>query len=219
MSAVNEWIVRDYLESLGFLVRQPTKHQVIGRAKRPDEEIDLIAINPSPVPGGAPESMVWSGADLRRIRAGLFAVIGWHTDRLSVATLDLSPELFGIAQLRVAERAAELLGGEIPKRILCVPALPAAADSCRRVLERLREGGIDAVIPFRTILMELTASLDENRHYERSDLLQILRILKIYGLLRGPQLDLFRGRASKPAKRAPRARKAAADESAAPENE
>ena len=24
MSSVNEWIVREYLESLGFLVRQPT---------------------------------------------------------------------------------------------------------------------------------------------------------------------------------------------------
>lgn len=201
MSSVNEWIVREYLEAQGFLVRQPAKHQVIGRAKRPEEEIGLLAVHPSPAPGGVPESMVWSGTDLRRVRAGLFSVIGWHTERLSPATLELSPDLLSIADARVIKRATELLGGERPACVLFVPALPASAESCRRVLERLREAGIDAVIPFRTLLLELTATLDVNRHYEKSDLLQILRILKVYGLLKGPQLDLFRGHAVRPAAR------------------
>ena len=32
MASVNEWIVREYLEALGFLVRQPRKYQVMARA-------------------------------------------------------------------------------------------------------------------------------------------------------------------------------------------
>ena len=41
MASVNEWIVREYFESIGFLVRQPRKYQVPSRSsKQLEEEVD-----------------------------------------------------------------------------------------------------------------------------------------------------------------------------------
>jgi len=61
-------------------------------------------------------------------------------------------------------------------------------------LDMLREKGIDGVIMFRTMLLDLAAHVDVNKNYEKSDLLQMLRILKNYDLLRDAQLELFRKR-------------------------
>ena len=44
------------------------------------------------------------------------------------------------------------------------------------------------------MLMELIERIEVTNNYEKSDLLQVLRILKNYDLLKGPQLELFRGR-------------------------
>ena len=45
------------------------------------------------------------------------------------------------------------------------------------------------------MLQELVAKVDVNRNYDKSDMLQMLRILKVYGLVRDPQLELFSRRA------------------------
>ena len=46
MTSVNEQLVRDYLELLGFCVRQGRKYSVIARAKASWEEADLLGVNP-----------------------------------------------------------------------------------------------------------------------------------------------------------------------------
>ena len=53
------------------------------------------------------------------------------------------------------------------------------------------------VIPFRTMLAELLDEVRINRNYQKSDLLQIIRILKNYEFLREPQMELFTGRRRK----------------------
>jgi hypothetical protein len=61
----------------------------------------------------------------------------------------------------------------------------------------LRTKGVDAVIPFRTMLTDLVAHTEANRNYQKSDLLQIIRILKNYDFLREPQLELFKSKRRK----------------------
>jgi DNA-binding transcriptional ArsR family regulator len=199
MAAVSETMAREYLESLGFLVRQPTKYQVTARAKRADEEPDLIAVNPQAT-GASPRPGLWTSAELRRVRRAVVSVRGWHTERITPAVLDLSPEIFRLADPGVMRAAEQWLGPGPIARVLCLPALPSAAPTREEVLRRLREGGVEGVVPFRTMLCELTARVDANANYEKSDLLQVMRILKKYGLLHDAQLDLFprrirRGRA------------------------
>jgi hypothetical protein len=50
---------------------------------------------------------------------------------------------------------------------------------------------LDGVISFRTMLSDLIDQVEVNRNYQKSDLLQVLRILKTYEFFREPQLELF----------------------------
>jgi hypothetical protein len=193
MSAVSEAIVRDYLEGLGFAVLQPRKYQVVARAKRPDEEIDLLAWNPNAT-GGAPEPGVWTGADLRCVRAMVVGIRGWHTERFSPSTLESSPDVLRIGAPDVLKEAARRLGVETVTPVLCLPGLPASLDLQRRALSMIRESGIAGVLPFRTILLELSGMVRSHFVYDQSDVMQLMRILKSYGLLRSAQMDLFRTR-------------------------
>lgn len=199
MSAVSESIVRDYVEGLGFVVTQPRKYQVVARAKRPDEEIDLLAWNPRAV-GEPPAPGVWTGTELRRVRAAVIGIRGWHTERFSPSALADSPEVLRIGGADVLKEAAKRLGVETVTPVLCLPALPASPDLRKKALAMIRGSGIVGVLPFRTILIELSSMVHTHLVYDKSDVMQLLRILKTYGLLRGPQMDLFRTRrkASKP---------------------
>ena len=51
---------------------------------------------------------------------------------------------------------------------------------------------VDAAIAFPMILQDLLSRVEVNRDYQKSEVLQTLRILKNYGLLRDPQMELFR---------------------------
>jgi hypothetical protein len=54
----------------------------------------------------------------------------------------------------------------------------------------LKERGVDAIISFRTMLLDIIDKVEINRNYRKSDTLQLLRILKTYDFLKDPQLDL-----------------------------
>jgi hypothetical protein len=207
MAGVNEAIAREYFESLGFLVRQPHKYMVIARAKRPEEEIDFIAVNPAPRADIAPPTgaRLVNGAELRGVERAVVSVRGWHTDRVSPSLLNVAPGLVRFAQEPALRRARADLGPGPLTRILCLSALPASAALRRKALDLLAEKGVDGVLLFPTMLRELIRAIEANKNYEKSDLLQILRILKNYDLLRDEQLELFRR-----ARRRPRAARDAA---------
>ena len=44
---------------------------------------------------------------------------------------------------------------------------------------------------FWTILADLIDRIEANRNYQKSDLLQVMRILKNYEFFRTPQMELF----------------------------
>ena len=69
-------------------------------------------------------------------------------------------------------------------------------DNCK-VKSMLGEKGIDGVIEFRAILKHLISMVDKHKNYEKSDLLQILRILKSYNLFKGNQMELFEKKRSR----------------------
>ncbi len=197
MSSVSETIVREYFEALGFLVHQPRKYTVMARSRRPGEEIDFAAVRPGCEPAPAPPAaadMVATGQVLASIPRLIASVRGWHTDRFSPATLNLSPEVFRFADDVVLKEAARLVGPGSVAKVLCLPALPTDEDSKAKALGMLRQRGVDYVVLFPTMLRELARQVDVNCNYEKSDLLQTLRILKNYDLLKDEQLELFRRR-------------------------
>jgi len=196
MAAVSEIIVREYFELHEFLVRQARKY--IAQAKREDDDIDFFVLNPRPQPQAAERPFILTSADLASVERAIVVVKGWHTETFSSARLASTPEIFRFVGTKVFQEAAKVFGENgAPLKILVVPALPQTAAARDESIAVLREKGVDAVIPFRTMLADLVERTEVNRNYQKSDLLQTIRILKNYDFLRDPQLELFKGKRRK----------------------
>lgn len=191
MASVNEQIVRDYFEILGFFVIQPNKYQVAARKKKAAEEIDMLVCRPEAGDAELPEDGLWRSAELHRVERAIVSIRGWHTDRFSPAVVDKSPELLRFTEKDVLKKAGGFLGEGPVARILCISDLPASKTLRKQVLGTLHERGVNGVLVFRDILQELVSDIDVKNNYEKSDVLQMLRILKNYELLREPQMELF----------------------------
>ena len=191
MASVSEWIAREYFEQQGYLVTQPGKYMVTGRPKRPEEELDLLVEHPLIVEQRLPGTLLWSTADLRGVRRAVVGIYGWHTERVYPTTLENIPDITRLAGADARKAAAQRLGSPDFAVVLCLPRLPVSRKLRDDTLASLKQKGVDGVLPFRVMLMELLDRADSNKNYEKSDLLQILRILKAYDLLKAPQLELF----------------------------
>jgi hypothetical protein len=193
MAAVSETIVREYFELHGFLVRQHRKY--IAPTRREDEDIDFFVMNPHARERQNPLPFVLTSLDLPGVSRAVVVVKGWHTETFSPAVLANAPEIFRFVEPAAFKRASEAFGaeGELTK-ILVVPALPHDEESRLQSIELLRAKGIDAIIPFRSILSDLIDGTETNRNYQKSDLLQIIRVLKNYDFFKDPQMELFKSR-------------------------
>jgi hypothetical protein len=190
MSAVDESIVREYFEAHGFLVCQRRKYVVQARQKAAAEEISLIVVNPQAVAGVVPAQFELGAGTLPQVSRAIVAVKGWHTEIFAPSVLAHQPKIFRFVEQRVVDEARKLVGGDGLLKLLVIPGLPRDAKSRAKSIELLRAKGVDGVISFREILSDLIGRVHTNRNYQKSDLLQTLRLLKNYGLLREPQMEL-----------------------------
>ena len=194
MSSVNESVVREYFEMLGYFVIQPRKYIRQGRQKLPVEELDLLVTDPHLDEQCLPDHMVWSTEDLAGVARAVVGVRGWHTERFYVSTFEQMPEILRFVEDAPIHSAEKLLGSGPVAKILCLPKLPSSGALKKQTIRVLKEKGVDGVISFRTILTELVARVDKGRNYEKSDLLQMIRLLKSYDLVRTSQMELFEKR-------------------------
>ena len=201
MSAIDEAIVREYFEQNGFLVRQVRKYEVMARKKTGDEEIDLLVYNPGYQPGVRRPDFFLLSSELAYVRRGIVAVKAWHTDRFTPGTLKNSPEIFSFLEQDVLKELPRLFpvdassveaeGAEQPTKILVLPSLPTAEPFRTQSVQLLKERGVDAIISFRAMLIDLLEHIEVNRSYGKSDTLQVMRILKNYDLIKDTQMDLL----------------------------
>jgi hypothetical protein len=202
VAGVSDWVVREYFEALGFLVSQPRKYAVPGRQKKAEEEVDIVVINPTVEESTIPESFVWTTQDVQQLSRAVVGVRGWHTDRFYASTQEQAADTVRFAQSESVKFAARMLGSKPIAKVLCLPRLAASNELAAKTIQFLKEHGIDGVIPFRTMLLELILRVDTNRNYEKSDLLQVIRLLKNYDLLKDAQMELF-GRRRRAAPKGP----------------
>lgn len=193
MSAVSEIIVREYFELHEFLVRQHRKY--ISPTRREDDDIDFFVLNPRAEKREVELPFVLTSANLRAIARAIVVVKGWHTETFSSARLASTPKIFRFVGTKVFQQAAKVFGEDgSPLKILVVPALPHSADEREKSIALLRSKGVDAVLPFRTMLTDLVSHIEVNRNYQKSDLLQVIRILKNYDFFKDPQMELFKSK-------------------------
>ena len=208
MSAIDEGIVREYFEQNGFLVRQARKYQVSARRKVAEEEIDLIVYNPAwQRDARKPDFFLFSN-ELPFVHKAIVAVKGWHTGVFTPNMLKSSPEIFSFLQQSVLKEAARLFPSDTPEveaasltKILVLPSLPTAEPFRTQSVELLKQHGVDAILSFRAMLLDLLDKIEINQNYSKSDTLQVMRLLKNYDLLKDSQLDLLPDRDSAPARR------------------
>jgi hypothetical protein len=191
MSAVTEASVREFFEQRGFLVRQQRKYQ--SSNLRDDEEVDLYAANPEPVPATAPLPFILTAEDVGCIERAVVGVIGRHSGSFTVAALTKEPEVFRFAEAAALREAARFFKVTTPiLRVLVAPSLPQDDTTRQQCLDYVKGRGVDAVLPFPAVLADLVSLTEATRNYQKSDILQTIRLLKHYGLLRDPQMELFK---------------------------
>ncbi len=199
MSAIDEGIVREYFEQNGFLVRQVRKYQVQARRKTGDEEVDLVVYNPAYVRSSRRPEFFLFANELAYIHRAIVVVKGWHTGRFTPNMLKSSPEIFRFLEENVLKEVTRFFPvdaeepGNAPDvtKILVLPSLPTAEPFRSQSVAMLKEHGIDGIISFRSMLLDIIDRVEINKSYGKSDTLQVIRILKNYDLLKDAQLDLL----------------------------
>jgi hypothetical protein len=193
MPAVSETIVREYFELNGFLVRQFRKY--VAPAVRDDDDIDFLVLNPNPQSHSGDLPFLLSSNDVRSIERAVVVLKAWHTDVFTPALLNNTPDFFRFLEKKTFQQAATVLGknGRLIK-IVAVPNLPQQSEAREQSVAILKSKGLDGAISFPTMLADLVNQVEPNRNYQKSDLLQLIRILKNYGFLKDSQMDLFRAK-------------------------
>ncbi len=199
MAGFDENIVREYFELNGFLVRQLRKYQVQARKKRADEEVDLLVYNPAPEEPTPSRGFQLFSGDIRSVHRALVVVKGWHTSSFTPRMLRQSSKIFDFLKKDVLDTVeqyfaedSDVIGKIDPfAKILVLPGLPATEPHREESITLLKEHGIDFIITFRTILENLLQGIEANHNYQKSEALHLLRLLKIYDMIRAPQMELF----------------------------
>ena len=188
MSAISEIIVREYFEIHNFLVRQQRKH--IPRTEKEDEEVDFIVYNPEPTGTIEKLPVILDSEKLKSVSCAIVSVKGWHTDIVSPSIVKkITSDLEQFVKKDYRKYCANL--SATPLKIVVMPSITTNKEQRLKTLELLYNAGIDAVLQFRTILWDLVNYVQVNRNYSKSDVLQVIRILKAYDFFKEPQMMLF----------------------------
>lgn len=199
MSAIDEGIAREYFEQAGFFVRQARKYALTARRGTPEEVIDLVVFNPGWQPGARRPDFFLFPSELPFVHRAVVSIKGWHASgRFTPSTLRNQPEIFRFLEQSVLKEASRFFpaneadpdGTELLK-VLVLPGLPTAEPFRSQAVTMLKEKGVDAVISFRAMLLDLIDKVELNRNYGKSDTLQLIRVLKTYDLLQDPQMDFL----------------------------
>lgn len=199
MSAIDEGIVREYFEQAGFFVRQARKYALTARKGAAEEVLDLLVFNPSWQRGSRKPDFFLFANELPLVHRAVVSIKGWHAGgRFTPSTLRNQPDIFRFLEQSVLKEASRFFptdqedpDGAGLLKILVLPGLPTAEPYRSQAVAMLKEKGVDAVISFRAMLLDLIDKVELNRNYGKSDTLQLIRVLKTYDLLRDPQLDLL----------------------------
>lgn len=202
MAGFDENIVREYFELNGFFVRQLRKFSVHSRKKRTEDAVELLVLNPA-APAERPTSgfQLFSG-DMATIRSAIVVVKPWHTSGFTPAMLKSSARTYDFLKKDVLNKTDAYfdLGDdetnvqamvEPAMKLLVLPGLPASDPQRSECIDQLKAQQVDGIIAFSTILENLLRHVEVNHSYHKSDLLQLMRVLKIYDMVKEPQMQLF----------------------------
>lgn len=192
MQRINEEIIRAYFEMNNFLVKINRDWPASEEEAQDKEELGFIVVNLNPTFSSPPRKFVLRTENLLGVTRALVEVKAWHSKRFFPSILSSSlPPLRFLYPQALKQAKAIFKTGDF-KKILIIPQLPEIKPTQDKSIDILKRKGVDHVIEFRTILEFLIDNVKSTKDYPDSDSLQLIRLLKNYGLLRESQLGLFK---------------------------
>ena len=204
MSGFDENIVREYFELNGFFVRQVPKYSIQSRKKSFNEVVALLINKPDVINEQTFTNFQLFSADMESIQKAVVVVRSWYLSEFSPELLKSSSKLFNFLKKNVFNQSEEYFSKESFENdkiwesisnsysnIIVLPGLPSNDPHRSESIEILKANGIDGIITYSTVLESLLRQVQANIIYQKSDLLQLMRILKIYNMVKDPQMTLF----------------------------
>jgi hypothetical protein len=189
MSDVNLQLVQEYLELHNFMVLTRRKYRLTKREASGEQNIVLVATNLKPEKLDHPLPVTLGPGDIAGVQRAALDVKGWHTDVFSSTIFEARQNIFGFVSQPALEYAEEVFGTTEFSRILVVSELPGAAEGRAKAEAVVKEHGVDHLLEFPTILRGILGLIQTNHNYTESDVLQLLRIMKRYHLVKDTQLE------------------------------
>lgn len=189
MSNINETLVREFFEMLGFVVKANRKFVPKGKASK--RGVDFLIINLNPNQNKEPETFVLDSESVKSVHSAIMRIEPWHTDKFYPSVIQKDEGLLDFLNPGNLEEARKILKNSDFKKILVISNLPANKEMCDKSEKILKQKGVDYLITFPIILSSLIKTIKSNKSYY-GDALELLRILKHYRLFKKPQLELFK---------------------------
>lgn len=174
-----------------FAVLANKKYAFSSKKRKEKEEINLIIQNIGQHKTKKDIPFLLTAESLPFIKTAILEVKGWHTGKFTPAVLNKSPHIFNFVRPSVISAAAKMLGTDDFKKILIIPTLSNSKQTRENSISIMKDKGVDHLIEFKTILSFIIENIKTNKNYIESDILQTIRLLKHYSLIKDKQLELF----------------------------
>ena len=191
MPDINETVVRHFFELNGFFVRTNVKYWIESERGGGDSDIDLVVYNLKPDKLNLPQNFVLTVEELPGIRQAIIETKGWHTGNVTAGVIKHTPRIFNFVRQEAIDCIQKkVLHDADFRRILVVSRLSSTPSNRKAAVQLLKDGGIDHVIEFDTIVHFIVDQVEPNKNYPDSEILQTIRLLKVYGM---PPLAKYTG--------------------------
>jgi len=200
MRAIEEIIVAEYLESYGFMTRSLRTSRPASRRALRDEGVDLYVRNLRHAAGERQPQFWLFSSELPYVGSALVCARGWMGDKAALATMTGGSDILRHLETSVLKKVEawfdydlqrELGFDDAPKRLLVAPLFPSQEPYRAQCAAALKDVGVDGVLSFRSLLLDLIDHTDIRRVYGKSPARALLRLLKAYDLVKDSQMQLL----------------------------
>ena len=184
MPDVNETLVRDYFESLDFLVTTNLHYETVKNDTKGHSDVDLVVSNPERLKKRPPRNLPFvltSSEEVGSLGAAVVEVKGWHAEALVPSYLKPDNDVTKFINGRSRNKVKKFLGTDQFVWVLAISRFGPQKRARIKTKQMLKDQGVNHVITFKTILRGLIDITRPERHYGHSEYLHLIRLLKVYG--------------------------------------
>lgn len=197
---MDESIAREYLELNGFVTMPLRKGRAQSKRSQGEEGLDLYIRNTRFAKGDRQPSFLLFSSELKHLQSAVVCVRGWHNEKAALAAMKNGADMLRYVESNVLKKVdkwfefehwRELGETAFPPRVLVAPAFPTQEAYRARIESALREKGVDGILSFRSMLLDIIDRVDTRHVYPKSDLLQLVRTLKTFDLIKDSQMNFL----------------------------